>query len=306
MGAKVVIAGGTGLVGTALCRVLVRAGHEVVLLARQAMLGGLRPGITLMDWSGIDRALEGSTAVINLAGEGIAERRWSPAQRLRILESRILTTRRIAEAMSRLQGPRTLVNASAVGLYGCRDSAPVDEGCPPGEGFLPKVCQAWEAEADAASTCGARVVKLRLGMVLSREGGALPRLARPVRWGLGARLGSGRQGISWIHIEDLASLLAEAAMEPSYEGVYNAVAPEPVSNDAFTRTLGRILHRPILPVPGWITGPALRLALGPMAGEMLLGGAFVRPSRLLARGFEFRFPGLEQALADLYSPGASR
>ena len=137
------------------------------------------------------------------------------------------------------------------------------------------------------------------GWCWPERGGALPRLARTVRWGLGARLGPGTQGMSWIHIEDLVRLLVDAALDPSFEGAYNAVSPNPVSNAAFTETLGRVLHRPILPVPGWVTASALRLVLGSLAEEMLLGGAFVRPTRLLAQGFEFRYPNLGGALQDL-------
>ena len=192
-----------------------------------------------------------------------------------------------------------LVNASAVGYYGARDHQPVDEGFPPGEGFLPEVCQAWEAEAGAARALGIRVVKLRLGPVLSTEGGVLPRLVRLVRWGLGSKLGSGEQGMSWIHLEDLVRILVEAALNPAFEGVYNAVAPRSVSNKSFISTLGRLLHRPILPVPGWLTATVLKMALGDLAEEMILTGAFVRPARLLAQGFEFRYPDLEGALADL-------
>ncbi|MBP1627918.1 MAG: hypothetical protein H6Q00_2393 [Holophagaceae bacterium] len=295
---KIVIAGGTGLVGRALTETLRDQGHRVLLLTRRPAPGRLAPGVALHPWEDIQGAMMGAAAVFNLCGEPIASRRWSPAQRLRILESRTLSTRRIVEALGQVQGPRVLVNASAIGFYGTRDRRPVDEGSPLGQGFLPSVCRAWEAEADAAPS-PIRVVKLRLGPVLSMEGGALPRLARIVRWGLGSRLGSGEQGMSWIHIEDLVRILVEAALDPAMEGVYNAVAPAPLSNEAFTQILGRVLHRPIIPVPGWVTAPLLRLALGPLAEEMILGGAFVRPARLLARGFEFRFPELEGALENL-------
>lgn len=296
---KLVIAGGTGLVGTALWKALSASGHQVVLLTRRPQ-PDLSPQVSLQTWTELERALDGATAVINLAGEPIADHRWSPARKQSILESRTLSTQRLVEAMvHQAGGPRVLVNASAIGYYGYTDPSPMDEESPCGEGFLAAVCRAWEAEADAAVPHGIRVVKLRQGMVLAQEGGALPRLARMVRWGMGAKLGSGLQGVSWIHIEDLVRLITEAALDPSFEGIYNAVAPNPVSNEGFTRTLGRVLHRPILPVPGWVTASALQLALGPLAEEMLLGGAFVQPARLLARGFGFRHPSLEGALQDL-------
>lgn len=300
MGSKVVIAGGTGLVGTALCAALAREGHEVVLLVRKARPEVL--GLPTRNWTEIDQALEGSDAIVNLAGEPIAESRWTPRRKRVLMESRTLTTRRIVEAIGRTGGPKVLVNASAVGYYGHRSKAPVDETSAGGEGFLAELCQAWEAEADTAEALGIRVVKLRLGMVLAREGGALPRLARMIRWGLGTKLGSGFQGVSWIHIEDLAEILAKAALDGDFHGIYNAVAPDPLSNEAFTRALAKALHRPTLPIPGWITAPLLRTALGSLAEEMLLGGAFAYPKRLMAAGFPFRYSSLETALASLYSP----
>jgi uncharacterized protein (TIGR01777 family) len=173
----------------------------------------------------------------------------------------------------------------------------VDERQGPGGGFLAEVCRRWEAAAPAEA--GMRVVRLRLGVVLARDGGALPRLAGPVRAFLGTALGSGRQGLSWIHIDDLVALALAAARDEAYRGPVNATAPEPASNADFTRALARRLRRPLLPVPGWASAAALRLALGGMADEMLLRGAYVLPGEARRLGFRFRFPNLDAALADL-------
>jgi hypothetical protein len=193
-----------------------------------------------------------------------------------------------------------LVNASATGFYGGRDEGPVDEASGPGTGFLPEVCRAWEAEADRAAALGLRVVKVRIGIVLAREGGALVPMARAARWGQGAKLGHGRQGFPWIHIEDLVSVFLRAAWDPALEGPVNAVAPEALGNEAFTRALCRALRRPYLALaPGWATALAVRALKGEMARELLLQGAFVRPRKLEAAGFTFRFPAADGALEDL-------
>jgi len=290
----VVVAGGSGLVGRALVAALAGAGVRVTVLSRTPRAAGLPAGAEARGWDDLPAALEGADAVINLCGESIAGARWSPARKQLLVDSRVGPTGRLVQAMA---GRGVLVNASAVGIYGALDGRPVDEAQAPGKGFLAQVCRKWEAAADGAA--GARVVKLRLGVVLARDGGALPKMALPVRLFQGTRLGHGQQGLSWIHLDDLVRMLVEAAANPAWQGPVNAVAPMPVTNETFTRALARRLHRPLLPVPAWITRAALRLLLGEMGQAMLLEGAFVYPRKAEALGFEFRFPGVEAALADL-------
>lgn len=296
---QAVVAGGTGLVGRRLVQALVESGVRVAVLSRRSGIS-LPDGAALHPWEDLPAVLEGAGAVFNLAGEGIADRRWSPARRAALRDSRLGTTRRLVAAMGRCaRPPAVLVNASAVGYYGSRGGDPVDETSGAGSGFLPELCAAWEDEAARAEAFGVRVVRLRLGVVLAREGGALPKMARPVRWGQGSRLGTGAQGLSWIHREDLVAMLMRAADDPAWSGPVNATAPEPLSQEAFVRLLARRLRRPVLPLPAFLTAGLLRLAYGEMAQALLLEGAFVRPARAQALGFRFRFPAAEAALADL-------
>jgi hypothetical protein len=289
-----VLAGGTGLVGRHLAAAMARAGLQVTVLSR-------RPGPGARPWEDLADVLDGADAVVNLCGESIAGGRWTPARRRLLAESRVGPTERLVRAMAQAAArPRVLVNASAVGIYGPLDERPVDEAQPAGRDFLAQVCARWEAAADGAAALGVRVVKLRLGVVLARDGGALPRMALPVRLFQGAVLGHGRQGLSWIHVEDLVRLILRAAADPAWEGPVNATAPGPVSSAAFTRALARRLRRPVLPVPAWVTGTAVRALLGAMGQVLLLEGAYVRPTRAERLGFTFRFPGLEAALEDLF------
>ena len=297
---QVVVAGGTGLVGRPLVRALVDAGARVTVLTRRPTQTFLPEGATAHAWEDLPAVLDGAAAVINLAGEGIADRRWTARRKEVIRESRILATRRLVEGMRDCQRPpAALVNASAIGYYVPRDGAPVDEGAPPGAGFLAEMCQAWEAEAMAASDIGVRVARIRIGVVLAREEGALPKMALPVRFYLGCKLGSGQQGLSWIHLDDLVAMFLEAARNPAWEGPFNGTAPGPVSNQVFTDLLARRLHRPLFPVPGALTAAATKVMLGEMATSLLLQGAFVIPTRAQALGFGFQFPTAVSALEDL-------
>jgi hypothetical protein len=196
-------------------------------------------------------------------------------------------------------GPKLLIQASAVGFYGPHGSEILDETATRGSGFLAELCEAWEAEAEKARSLGVRVVMLRLGLVLARDGGAYPRMAAPIRLFLGTKLGHGNQGLSWIHIDDLMRLILEIIRKGTYEGTVNAVSPNPISNGDFTDILGEVLHRPLLPVPGFLSASALRLVFGEMAEETLLSGAFVRPGKALEAGFTFQFPDARSALRDL-------
>lgn len=297
----VVLAGGNGLLGRRLARAFQDDGARVVVLSRDPARCRVPEGIEVAPWSGLARLLEVSDALVNLAGEGIADQRWSQARRSAILRSRVESTRRLVEALDKAaRRPGVLVNASATGFYGGRDAAPVDEDSKAGAGFLPEVCRAWEAEADRAAELGLRVVKVRIGIVLAREGGALVPMARAARCFQGAKLGDGRQGFPWIHLEDLVSIFLRALKDPTLTGAVNAVAPQPLSNEAFMRALCRAVHRPYLALaPGWATALGARALMGEMAGELLLQGAFVTPRKLESAGFPFRFPTADRALEDL-------
>ena len=297
---RVVVAGGTGLVGRPLVRALLDLGAQVAVLTRNLGPLNLPAGATAHSWEDLPTLLEGADAVINLAGEGIADRRWTASRKATIRDSRIQATRRLVAVMqSCRQRPGALVNASAIGYYIPKGTAPVAESSEPGSGFLADVCQAWEAEAQVAAAFGVRVAVVRIGVVLAREGGALPKMALPVRFYGGCKLGSGAQGLSWIHLDDLVAMLIEAARNPAWEGPFNGTAPEPLSHKAFMRLLAQRLRRPLLPVPGFLTTAATKLLLGEMAEALLLQGAFVIPARAQVLGFGFRFPTAEGALEDL-------
>ena len=297
---RVVVAGGTGLVGRRLVRALTEQGTQVSVLSRNPERLELPAGAAAQRWERLANLMDGADAVINLAGEGIADQRWSPARKTAILRSRTEATARLVAAMDACTHlPSALVNASAIGYYIPRNELPVDERATAGSGFLTEVCRAWEAEATAESAAGVRVAILRIGVVLAREGGALPKMAHPVRWFAGCKLGTGRQGLSWIHVDDLVAMFIEAARNPAWQGVFNATAPEPLSNEAFTRRIAQRLHRPLLPVPGFLTTAATKLLLGEMAEALLLQGAFVLPAHAQSLGFQFRFPAAETALEDL-------
>lgn len=297
---RVVVAGGTGLVGRALVRVLVNRGIQVTVLTRNPQAPRRPDGASAHGWEDLPALLEGADAVINLAGEGIADKRWSMTRKAAILDSRTGSAARLVGAMRACaRPPAALVNASAIGYYVPRDERPVDEDAAPGAGFLANVCQAWEAEAEEAKALGVRVALVRIGVVLAREGGALPKMALPVRCFAGCKLGSGKQGLSWIHLDDLVALLIEAARNPTWQGAFNGTAPKPLSQEAFTRLIAQRLHRPLLPVPAFFTTAATSLLLGEMAEALLLQGAFVLPAHAQSLGFQFRFSTAEAALADL-------
>jgi hypothetical protein len=297
---KVVVAGGTGLVGRHLVETLVHGQALVAVVSREPRRVQLPKGAEAHAWRELPALLEGADAIFNLAGEGIADRRWSPERKEAILQSRIESTRRIVEALQWVsQKPSVLVNASAIGYYGPHARTPLDEESALGKDFLAQVCQAWEQEAEGVTAKGVRLVKLRLGVVLAKDGGALPKMARPVRMFLGCTLGTGRQGFSWIHIDDLVHLLMEAARNPNYEGAINATSPRPVSQKVFMHLLARRLHRPLWPLPTALTRLSSRWLLGELAEPMLLQGAFVYPKKAQMLGFRYAFERPEAALADL-------
>jgi len=295
---KVLVSGSSGLVGSALAPFLTGSGHQVVRLVRSQP----RDEASEVRWDpeagAIDKAGLGAVdAAVHLAGESIAAGRWTAARKVRILESRVKGTRLLAETLAGLkQRPKVFVSASAVGYYGDRGEETLTEESGPGSAYLSEVCRQWEAAAEPAAASGIRVVNLRFGIVLSAAGGALPRLLTPFRLGLGGRLGSGKQFMSWIAIDDVVGAIVHALMTEALRGPANAVAPQPVTNREFTKTLGRVLGRPTLfPMPAC----AARLAFGEMADELLLASQRVEPARLLASGYQFRFPHLEGALRHL-------
>ena len=296
---RVVVAGGTGLIGRRLVETLIERGVQVMVLSRHPERNDPPAGAKVHNYDNLPGTLDGADAVFNLAGASIAGRRWSKAYKHELVESRTGTTARLVEGMRWGQvKPKVLVNASAVGYYGPHRGEVVDEKGAKGRSFLAKLCAQWEAEADKAAELGVRVVKLRTGVVLAREGGALPKLALPVKLFQGAKLGHGHQGFSWIHIDDLVAMYLEAATNEIWTGALNATSPRPVNNETLTRMIAKQLHRPVLPVPGFITAAAVKLLVGEMASE-LLEGAFVYPRRAQALGFLFRFEKAEDALADL-------
>ena len=293
---NVLVTGSTGLIGSALVLSLTAGGHGVRRLVRsQAGEGAVRwdPEAGALDTA----ALEGMDAAVHLAGENIAARRWTAEQKARIRDSRVKGTRLLCEALARLaQPPKTLICASAIGYYGDRGDEVLREESAPGTGFLPEVCRAWEGAADPARQKGIRVVHLRFGVVLSAAGGALGKMLFPFRMGVGGVLGSGGQYMSWIALDDAAGAIHHALATGALEGPVNGVSPHPVTNQEFTKTLGRALRRPtIFPMPAF----AARIAFGEVADALLLASARVEPGRLLATGYAFRYPDLEGALRHL-------
>lgn len=299
---RVVVSGGTGLVGRRLLQSLLADAHDVAVLTRDAAAARLTlpTGCGAIEWNPergeLDAdAIAGAAAIVHLAGAGVADKRWSPLRRDSILQSRVAGGEAIARAVAVLghdERPDVIVGGSAVGFYGDRGQDILDESDGAGEGFLADVCVAWEA---SLAGTGIRTVSLRTGVVLASDGGALSKMLPAFRLGLGGRLGSGRQWMSWIHIDDLVGLIRFAIDELRLEGAVNATAPTPVTNADFTRILARTLHRwAILPVPG----PVLRLALGELS-SMLLGGQRVLPAKAEALGFGWQYGDLEAAFEDL-------
>ncbi|MCK6527126.1 TIGR01777 family oxidoreductase [Myxococcota bacterium] len=298
----VLVTGATGFLGRKVCAALAARGDRVRVLSRSTGAGWSVPGAaeafaTPAHGEPFPAAgLQGGDAVVHLAGEPVAGGRWTEARKARILDSRVLGTRALVEGLRGAERPpAVLVSASAVGYYGDRGDETLTEESPPGQDFLAETCLAWEAEARAASDLGIRVVTLRIGVVLGREGGALPKMLPAYRLGLGGRLGSGRQWVPWIHADDVVGLVLLALDEPGAKGPIHAVAPGAVTQRELAASLARALGRPALapPAPSWV----LRLALGEMAG-VLLGSQRAIPARAEALGYAFRYPRLDEALVE--------
>ena len=297
---NIVVTGGTGFIGGALCRSLVGEGHNVSILTRrpaQLSTKGDSP-ISWGHWNGRDTGpwesvLTDADAVINLAGAPIADARWTDARKQLITDSRVLTTRLLVRAMSQCcSKPVIFISASGIGYYGASDDRRLDEGAARGQGFLAELCVAWEAEALRAADLGARVVLLRTGMVLEQDGGALPKMLLPFRFFAGGPIMPGSQWVSWIHRRDHLGLIQWALTKPTVSGPLNAVAPEPVTMKAFCEVLGRVLRRPSwLPVPSF----ALKVLLGEL-GTLMTTGQRVIPVKAIEEGYTFHYPTLESAL----------
>ena len=294
----IAITGSGGLVGSEVTSALANGCHEVTRLVRR------RAGAKEVSWNptaGVFDAarINGVDAVIHLAGENIASRRWSAQQKQLIRDSRVEGTRILCEGLADMEPPpKVLVAASAIGFYGNRGAEILDESAPAGHGFLANVCCDWEAATRPAEEAGIRVVNLRIGMVLSSRGGALAKILTPFKLCVGGITGNGQQYWSWIELSDVVGVVHHALVEDGLSGPVNAVSPQPVTNREFTETLGRVLSRPtIVRMPGILA----KLALGEMANELLLSSARVVPTRLQKSGYEHHYPDLEQALRHLLS-----
>lgn len=309
---KVVIAGGSGFLGRPLAEIYAEEGHQVTNLTRRLApaaseyeAGTGLPGITHVGWTPDGStgpwaaAIDGADLVVNLAGESIAARRWSPEQKRRIRDSRISATRSVVAAIrAAARPPATLISGSAVGYYGSRGDEPITEREAPGNDFLAETSVAWEHEAHGAEQAGARVAVVRTGVVIERGGGALPRMLTPVRLFAGGPIGSGRQFVPWIHRADWLELVRWLAKMPQAHGPFNATAPEPVPNKTFMKALAHAVRR-----PSWIPAPAfgLRLMLGEMADPLILTGQRAVPSRALEHGFRFHLPQIDQAMRAIFT-----
>ncbi len=293
---RVAVTGGSGFIGSHLIRHLSREGYEVILISRSARRQ--TPGVSdCVAWDELlarSAVLEGLDAIVSLSGETINQR-WTPAAKRRILQSRVEAASRLAELVDRLERkPKVVIHGSGMSIYGTSRTDVYDETSPHRVvDFLSSVVEEWEKAADQIQ--GVRLVKLRIGLVLGKDGGAFPKMALPYKLGIGGRLGSGKQWFSWIHVEDMARAIAFCIRNESVEGPVNCTSPDPAVNDQFGRTLGSVLRRPhLFPVPSFV----FKIMFGEMA-VLLLEGQKVLPRKLLDHGFEFQFPGLRQALEDL-------
>ncbi|GHC37143.1 TIGR01777 family oxidoreductase [Aidingimonas halophila] len=294
---RVLITGGTGFVGVRLCERLQSAGHEVLVISRDPERARRRlPENAWVDSAVLSAVNQNPEAIVNLAGEPIADKRWSEAQKRRLIDSRVNITRDLVMLCRELETPpRVMVSGSAMGYYGDQGNREVTEQTPAKDEFAHRLCERWESAARDVEEYGVRLAVLRIGLVLGPGGGTLQRLLPPFKLGLGGRLGSGQQFMPWIHREDLVRTIEFLLEQEALAGPFNASAPHPVTNAEFTRTLARQLKRPaLLTVPSL----ALKLGLGEMS-RLLLTGADMRPARLQAAGFTFHFPTLEQALSDI-------
>jgi len=301
---KIVIAGGSGFLGRPLAAALARDGNEIVVLTRGSGAARGLAQLRSIAWTPNGETgpwaaeIDGAAALVNLAGEPIAGRRWSDAQKQRILESRVHATRSLVAAVRAAAAPPPIfVSGSAVGYYGPLGDEVATEDTPPGSDFLARVCVQWEAAATGAASARTRLVCIRTGLVLEKDGGALPQMLPPFKVGAGGPVGSGRQYWPWIHRDDWIALVRWAIQTPAATGALNATAPNPVTNADFARALGRTMRRPaFMPAPAF----ALRLMLGEMADALLLSGQRAVPAKAERLGFAFRYPRVDAALGAIF------
>lgn len=298
---NILITGASGLIGKRLIKNLLEKGHTVSVLSRQTLNF---KGVITYNWD-IDKqlidlkAFEGIDTIIHLAGAGIADKRWTKQRKQEIVDSRIRSTQLLYHTIDAIKAPiKTFISASAVGYYGDRNDEILYEESASGTGFLADCCKQWEAAVDQGLKSGIRVVKLRIGIVLSKKGGALSELARPVSFFVGAPLGSGKQWMPWIHLTDLVSIFEKAIENSDYSGTFNACTPYPVTNYEFTKILAKKLFRPVWPVnvPEFV----LKTMLGEMS-TVILNSTRTSPQKLMDMGFRFRYQGLDAALSEIYS-----
>jgi len=307
---RIVIAGGTGFLGSPLAEMYAEEGHDVRVLTRSLMPGDTRhdpgtgvPGVTRVGWKADGasgpwaQVVDGADAVVGLSGESLAAKRWTPERKRRFRDSRLLSTRSLAAAiLAARTPPPVFISGSAVGYYGPSDGRPVTESDPPGSGFLAELCTAWEQEAGKAERPGTRVVLLRTGIVLERSGGALREMMRPFKFFVGGRIGSGRQYVSWIHRLDWIEIVRWIVQTSTISGPVNATAPHPVTNRHLSRALGHALKRPsLIPAPAF----AVKILVGEMA-DSILTGQRVLPTRAQKQGYHFRYPEIEQAFRGIF------
>lgn len=308
---RIVIAGGSGFIGSPLAEVYAEEGHDVRVLTRSLADGEARhepgtgkPGITRVGWKADGNSgpwatvLDGADALVNLAGASLGDGRWTPQRKAHLRDSRIFATRSLVAAIGAVpQPPHVFVSSSAVGYYGNSGAEPKTEDSPAGEGFLANLAEDWELEARKAEATGVRVVLLRTGLVIEKAGGALPRMMTPFRFFAGGPMGSGRQYVSWIHRLDVLEMIRWIIETPAITGPINATAPHPVTNREFAKALGRALHRPaLLPAPAF----ALKLLVGEMAGPALLEGQRVLPKKAQVHAYHFRYPEIDIAMRGIF------
>jgi uncharacterized protein (TIGR01777 family) len=294
---KILITGGTGLIGRQLCRELLQQGHQLTVLSRHADSVAVNCGSEVSAWTSLNQWLPTMTfdAVINLAGEPIADKNWSPARKQILWDSRVTLTKELVNRISAAhQKPSVILSGSAIGIYGDRADLELAESSSPGNDFAAELCLAWEAAAMQAASLGVRVCLLRTGLVLSRSGGLLSKMRLPFRLGMGARLGKGLQWMSWINLDDHVAIVIKMLGDQTMQGPYNLTAPNPVTNAQFTRALALALHR-----PAWFVAPEflLKIALGERA-SLFLGGQRVMPVKLEQLGFSFNHPEINEALSE--------
>ena len=299
---RVIVTGATGFIGKALVEELTQGAYEIVALSRNPQIKSEQNKVTYIPWNVKDpnnwtEYVDGAYAVINLAGENISAGRWTRKRKQAILQSRLDAGEAIVQAVKRAsQKPKVLVQASAIGYYGSRDDELLEETSSPGNGYLPEVAQKWELSTRELEMLGVRRVIIRTGIVLGRDRGALPRLMQPFRFFVGGSLGSGKQWLSWIHLEDEIRAIRFLMENENLSGAFNLTAPSPRVMKDFCKILGRVMHRPCwLKVPGFM----LRLIMGEMAQALILTSQRVQPKRLLESGYQFLYPEAKSALSQI-------